>query len=71
MKIKNKIEKLFIGGLILASLNIKDVVEIIRIWNKKENKPEIEVHEIDFNKLNPEVQDWIKRCYNKKNGIEA
>jgi len=48
------------------------IVELIKAFIRKDEKEEIpvKVHKIDINKLPKESQEWIRRCYNKKNGIK-
>ena len=48
------------------------IIELIKAFRNKEEKKElpVTVHTIRFEKLPEKTQDWIKRCYNKKNGIK-
>ena len=64
------------GTEALYKINKEDkrmfIAELIKAFISKEEKKEIPVtvHEVDINNLPKESQEWIRRCYNKKNGIE-
>ena len=48
------------------------IVELVKAFINKDEKKEVpvEVHMVDINKLPKESQEWIRRCYDKKNNVE-
>ena len=48
------------------------IIELVKAFINGEEKKEnsVTVHEIDINKLPKESQEWIRRCYDKKNNAE-
>ena len=69
--IDNGMKNLTCGILIICAIPGAFVKTAIRKITHKTNEAteKIKVTKVDINTLNEETQKWIKRMYNKKNGI--
>ena len=48
---------------------IVDLIKAFKGDYKKEEEVTLKPVVVDINQLPKESQDWIRRCYNKKNGL--
>lgn len=70
MKVGEVFTNIAVGTVIILSMPVIAVKAISDyVKGDKPKKREIEVHEVDLSKCDPETREWAKRCYEKKNGI--